>query len=80
MRPDCIYFEETYPELPEYRHCTHSCSLFKKGEEDVSMCQHCRLWDAYIPVNATAEERQRAIEWMDMPLNEQPDYDEYFRP
>lgn len=63
MYTDCIFFEETYEELPQYRHCIHSKSLFKKGDEDHKMCQFCRLWDAYIPKTATEEEKETAIAW-----------------
>jgi len=78
MLIDCIFFEETYEELPWYRHCTHSRSLFKKGEEDNIMCHNCRLWDAYIPTTATQAQVDKAKEWQNMSLNEQPDYHEYF--
>lgn len=78
MYTDCIFFEETYEELPQYRHCTHSKSLFKKGDEDHKMCQFCRLWDAYVPKTATEEEKATAIAWQDMPYGEQPDYRDFF--
>lgn len=79
MRIDCIYFEETYEELPKFRHCTYRHSLFKKGEEDSTMCQHCRLWDAYIPKTATEEEQATAIAWQNMSYDKLPDYRDYFR-
>lgn len=78
MKPDCIYFEREYAELPHFRHCTYSRSLFKKGEEDKTMCKHCRLWDAYIPKTATEEEKATAIAWQNMSYGEQPDYRDYF--
>ena len=78
MKPDCIYFEEIYAELPQFRHCTHSRSLFKKGEEDETMCKNCRLWDAYIPKTATEEEKATAIAWQNMSYGEQPDYRDFF--
>ena len=78
MLPDCIYFEETYEEIPKFRHCKHSRSLFENGKEDDKMCQHCRLWDAYIPQSATEEEREKAIRWQNMSYKDQPDYHLYF--
>ena len=78
MKPDCIYFEETYAEIPKFRHCTHNRSLFKNGEEDKTMCQFCRLWDAYIPKTATEEEKATAIAWQNMSYGEQPDYWDFF--
>ena len=78
MLTDCIFFEETYKELPQYRHCTHSRSLFKKDEEDAIMCNNCRLWDAYIPITATQAQVDKAKDWQNMSFNEQPDYHEYF--
>lgn len=78
MKTDCVYFEETYEEIPKFRHCKHSCSLFEKGKEDDKMCQNCRLWDAYIPKTATDEEKATAIAWQNMSYEEQPDYRDFF--
>lgn len=79
MKPDCIFFEETYEEIPKYRHCKHTKGLFLKGKEDSEMCKNCRLWDAYIPESASKEERDKAIAWQNMSYADQPDYDEYFK-
>ena len=78
MFTDCIYFEETYKEIPKFRHCTYRRSLFEKGVEDNSMCHNCRLWDAYIPKTATEEEKKTAQAWQNMSFDEQPDYHDYF--
>lgn len=78
MKPDCIYFEEIYAELPKFRHCTYSRSLFKNGEEDETMCQNCRIWDTYIPNTAIEEEKAIAITWQNMSYGEQPDYRDFF--
>lgn len=78
MKQDCIYFERTYFDLPKFRHCARSRTLFMKGEEDNVMCRHCRLWDAYIPKTATEEEKETAIAWQNMSYDEQPNYRDYF--
>lgn len=78
MLPDCIYFEETYEEIPKFRHCKYTRSLYEKGAEDNSMCHNCRLWDAYIPKTATEEEKKTAQTWQHMLPNKQPDYYDYF--
>ena len=38
----------------------------------------CRLWDAYIPHEATSEQIEYAEKWQNMGYHEQPDYYEYF--
>ena len=78
MLTDCIYFEETYKEIPKFRHCKYSRSLFEKGVDDNCMCHNCHLWDAYIPKTATEEEKKTAKAWQNMSYNEQPDYYDYF--
>lgn len=78
MKPDCIFFEETYKDDPRFRHCTCSCTLYLKGEEDNTMCNRCRLWDNYIPKSATEWGKEKAIKWQNMPSEEQPDYYDYF--
>lgn len=78
MKEDCIYFEETYEPSPEFRYCTCMNKLFVKDEEDSTMCEVCRLWDNYIPQSATDAEKEKAIKWQNMSLEEQPDYDNYF--
>lgn len=78
MKEDCIYFEETYEQSPEFRHCACMSKLFVKGKEDRTMCETCRLWDNYIPQSATDAEKEKAIKWQNMPLAEQPDYYDYF--
>ena len=80
MYTDCIHFQETYEEIPKYRCCTRSGSLYRKGDEDDIMCQHCRLWDAYIPKSATDAEKEKALMWDNMSLDEQLEnpYENYF--
>lgn len=78
MKEDCIFYEETYVPNPKFRHCKRECLLYVKGEEDNTMCEGCRLWDNYIPQSATEEEKIKAIKWQNMPLEEQPDYHDYF--
>lgn len=78
MKEDCIFYEETYEPIPEFRHCTCMGKLFVKGEEDSTMCGFCRLWDNYIPQSASDSQKEKAIKWQNMPLAEQPDYDDYF--
>lgn len=73
VRTDCIYFEkeEKYTRL---NHCKRSRSLDREN----SLCDHCRLWDAYIPSNSTSAQIDKALTWQNMPYCEQPDYEEYF--
>ena len=72
-REDCIYFEEK-EESTGWNHCKRSCSLDNEGH----LCDICRLWDSYIPKNSFPGEIERAKRWQDMPLDEQPDYEDYF--
>lgn len=80
MNTDCIHFEEVHWQNPEFRCCSYSGGLYKIGVDDNTMCQHCRLWDAYIPQSATTAEKEKAFEWQQMSLEEQlaNPYEEYF--
>lgn len=79
MKTDCIFFEDTYEEIPHFRHCINNKTLYTKGVEDDVMCGNCRLWDSYIPESASDDEKATAIEWQEMAYAEQPDYEDYFR-
>lgn len=82
MLTDCIYFEESLADDPEYHHCQYSHSLCKKEERDEQeMCRNCRLWDAYIPKDSTQEQIEYAQRWQNMPYEEQVKhpYEEYFK-
>ena len=73
---NCIYLtrNETY-DCPE---CLHRGVLMSDEEvENHDNC--CRLWDSYVPFEATEEEIEYAEKWMDMDYYTQPDYDEYFK-
>ena len=74
-RTDCIYYQDQDEDLPNRKCCIHKSGLYRFEE---SMCHNCRLWDSYIPNNASEDEKEKAIGWQDMPYGEQPDYDEYF--
>lgn len=76
IREDCEYHKEHDDDLPEFHVCEYKRSLMKPN--DNSGCELCRLWDAYIPKNASAAEKEKAKYWQSLPTNEQPDYDEYF--
>lgn len=78
MKTDCIFFVDTWAEDPHYHVCNHNRSLYEIGKEDNTMCQYCRLWDAYIPQSASEQEKEKAIRWQNMPLGKQPDYHKYF--
>ena len=72
---NCIYLTRNKDyDCPE---CLHRGTLMS-DEEVESRDNMCRIWDAYIPKEATEEEIEYAQKWQDMPYSEQPDYDEYF--
>ena len=74
---DCIYYKHSSnKQLPLL--CKHSGSLYKLGER---MCDTCRLWDAYVPVNSTKEEIDKAKLWLALPYEDQlkHPYEEYFK-
>ena len=79
MNKDCVFFQESYEDLPSYHACKRSGSLYLSGKEDDIMCSNCRLWDAYIPETATEQAKVKALRWQDAKLNEQEDYEEYFK-
>lgn len=75
INENCDYFEDTnegeYPLL-----CKYSGSLYHRDED---MCGRCRIWDAYIPNSSTKLEKDKAKKWQNMPYDEQPPYEEYFK-
>ena len=71
---DCIFFEEREADTG-MKHCLRS-RILDNGD---SLCDYCRLWDAYIPKSSSVIEREKAIEWQNMPLEKQPDYEDYFK-
>lgn len=75
MKQDCIFFKEHDEDLPEYHVCKYRGALMKPTDKD---CDLCRLWDAYIPESASEFEKEKALTWLNMPFNEQPDYEDYF--
>jgi hypothetical protein len=75
IKKDCIYYtdrdKDTQMHLCEYKHTLYL--------DDENMCKCCRLWDAYIPKNSTVGQIRYAQNWQNMPIDEQPDYDDYFK-
>lgn len=78
MNTDCIYHVDKWEDNPRYHVCKYSGTLYESGVEDNTMCQHCRLWDSYIPQTASDAQKENAIKWQNMPADEQPSYEEYF--
>ena len=80
---NCIYFEEQQGEMriESYPyHCKRTSTLYSQAELDSgTMGKNCRLWDAFIPLDATSEQIKYAQDWQDMSYNEQPDYKDYFK-
>lgn len=73
IKTDCIYFKEK-DEDTGMNCCTRSSILDGEG----NLCNNCRLWDSYIPQNASKANIERALVWQNAPLDTQPDYFEYF--
>ena len=79
----CLFFEivkgNEWPDKLPY-HCKRSKALYTQEELDSGeMGRHCRLWDAYIPKDATQEQIDKAVRWQNMSYYEQPDYHDYFK-
>ena len=76
---NCIFWGGNDEDLPQYFVCTHKHSLYTQDELDNgTMGRHCRLWDAYIPLEATEQQIEYAKKWQDMDFDKQPDYHDYF--
>lgn len=75
IHEDCLFFEERERDTGLH-HCKRSSRLCSDEEND--LCTQCRLWDSYIPRNSTEAQIEKAVEWQNMSLDEQPDYEEYF--
>lgn len=74
---ECLHYtrNEEY-DCPE---CLHRGVLMSDEEVD-KHDNECRIWDAFIPLDATEEQIDYAKKWQDMPYKEQPDYYDYFGP
>ena len=75
IKKDCIYYYKDIEENTILHCCKYSNSFCYNNE---NICKKCRLWDAYIPKTATKEQIKYAQIWQNIPLNELPDYEEYF--
>ena len=75
IKDDCIYLQQDKDNSANLV-CLYKRSLITP--DDHTCCDLCRIWDAYIPENASAAEKEKAMHWQNMSYNEQPDYDEYF--
>lgn len=71
---DCIYYGGIDKDTKMHI-CKHNRSLFMENEK---MCEHCKLYDSYIPNTATESQIERAKKWDKIPFEEQPNYKEYF--
>lgn len=74
-KEDCIYYGGLDEGTNLYL-CKYKRSLYNKEE---NMCKHCRLWDVYIPENASESEKNKAIKWQNKDYDNQEDYEEYFK-
>ena len=74
---DCIYYEQ-HEKSTGMRCCTSRGTLYK---EDEDMCSLCRLWDNYIPKDASEGEKEKALEWQNLEYKElvKTDYDTFFK-
>ena len=75
-KTDCIYFQEQVEDHSDWHLCTNMGTIYDKNEP---MCQHCRLYDAYIPKGTNRSLIEYAEKWQNMGYLEQPDYYEYFK-
>ena len=78
MKEDCIFFKKSNENILGYSECSCLGYLQNKNHSEDDMCRNCRLWDAYIPISATDQEKEKALSWQSMSLTKQPDYYEYF--